>query len=59
MKEMIKSPAKIVFILMATASCVGFFSGLLGEDNFMILVSGAFAFFFSYKGNTTPDHAGK
>lgn len=60
MKELLKSPAKIVFIIMAVASCVAFFIGLLGEDNFMILASGSFAFFFSYKGKDgMQEYAGK
>ncbi len=59
MKELFTSPAKLVFILLAVAASVGFFSGILSEDNFMILAAGAFSFFFSYKGDSSKDHAGK
>lgn len=59
MKDLIKSPAKLVFVLVAIAACIGFFAGILTEDNFMILAAGAFSFFFSYKGAEGKDFAGK
>lgn len=59
MKELLTSPAKIVFILIAVAASAGFFLGMLSEDNFMILATAAFAFFFSYKGAENKEFAGK
>lgn len=59
MKDLIKSPAKLVFVLVAIAACIGFFSGNLSEENFMILASGAFVFFYSYKGKADEPFAGK
>lgn len=34
---------------MATSASLGFFLGVLSENNFMILAGGAFAFYFSNK----------
>ena len=59
MKDLLSSASKLVFILIAVAASIGFFMGLLSEDNFMILATGAFAFFFSYKGNEGAEYAGK
>lgn len=55
----IKSASKIVFILLAFGATIGFFLGVLSENNFMILVSSAFAFYFSNKGDTSKEYAGK
>lgn len=59
MTNIITSASKIVFILMALAACAGFFTGHLSENNFMILAGGAFAFYFSNKGETSQPYAGK
>lgn len=55
----LKSASKLVFILMAVASCVGFFLKLLSPEQFMVLSSMAFAFYFSNKGETQKPFAGK
>lgn len=52
MKNIITSASKIVFILMAISACIALFTGFLSENNFMILAGGAFAFYFSNKGET-------
>lgn len=59
MKNIISSASKIVFILMAVASCVAFFLGKLDQNNFMILSGAAFAFYFSNKGEGNQPFAGK
>lgn len=59
MQNIIKSASKIVFILMAIASVVGFFMGILSENNFMILVGAAFTFYFSNKGDSSQPYADK
>lgn len=59
MKDMLSSAAKLVFIMLAIAASIGFFAGILSEDNFMILAAGAFSFFFSYKGSNEEPYAGK
>ena len=48
-QNILKSASKIVFITLAISACAGFFAGILGEDNFMILATSAFAFYFSSK----------
>lgn len=57
--NIIKSASKIVFITLAITASVGFFSGHLGEDNFMVLAGMAFTFYFSHKGETDQEYAGK
>lgn len=59
MKDILSSAAKLVFILLAIAASIGFFSGILSEDSFMILAVSAFSFFFSFKGNNEEPYAGK
>jgi len=59
MNKLLTSPAKLVFLLVAITVCIAFMSGLLSENNFMILAGGAFTFFFAYKGNSNKDNAGK
>jgi len=57
--NIMKSASKIVFITLAIGATVGFFTGNLGEDNFMILAGMAFAFYFSHKGDRNEDYLGK
>lgn len=45
--------------MVALAACLGFFSGRLSENNFMILAGGAFVFYFSHKGEKNEPYAGK
>jgi putative solute:sodium symporter small subunit len=59
MQNIIKSASKIVFILMAVGATVGFFTGHLSENNFMILAGAAFTFYFSNKGDGSEPYAGK
>lgn len=61
MNKIFESASKIVFILLAVASCIGLFTGYIGENNFMLLATGAFAFYFSNKGDTSGNtpYAGK
>ena len=48
-QNLLKSASKVVFITLALSACAGFFAGILGEDNFMILATGAFSFYFANK----------
>lgn len=60
--ELLKSASKVVFILMASASVAALFFNKIGGEQFMVLVSMAFAFYFSNKGevaNTKLPYAGK
>lgn len=43
----------MVFLLIAITACAGFLIGKLPTDQFMLLATGAFAFYFSNKGSTT------
>ncbi len=54
-----KSASKIVFILLAIGATVGFFTGHLGEDNFMVLAISAFSFYFANKGSSDSNFLGK
>lgn len=53
MSKITSSASKIVFILLALTASVGFVIGILPVDQFMLLATGAFAFYFSNKGSTT------
>jgi hypothetical protein len=44
---------------MALASVVGLFFSKLSAEQFMVLASGAFAFFYAQKGETNQPYAGK
>lgn len=57
--EILKSAAKIVFILVALTACIGFMIGKLPVDSFMILATGVFAFFYSNKGDSSKPYGGK
>lgn len=57
--EIFNSASKIVFILLALTACIGFVIKVLPVDQFMILATGAFAFYFSNKGDSEKPFAGK
>ena len=59
MSNILKSASKIVFIMLALSACIGFFIGKLEAKDFMVLAGMAFAFYFSNKGETTNEFAGK
>lgn len=54
MKELLKSAAKIVFILMACAVVAGLFLGKIESKDFMVLASMTFAFYFTIRDGGTP-----
>lgn len=45
--KLFESASKIVFIMIAFTACLGFSLGILPVDQFMLLATGAFAFYFS------------
>ena len=57
--EILKSASKVVFIIMALSSVAAMFYGKISGEQFMVLASMAFAFYFSNKGDTTQPYAGK
>lgn len=46
MQNILQSPAGLVFILMAAGAVVALFTDKINGDQFMTLVSVAFAFYF-------------
>lgn len=60
-----KSASKIVFLLLALTASIAFLIGVfrgtvhMGIEHFMTLASGAFAFYFSHKGDQGRDFLGK
>lgn len=59
MTNIFKSASKVVFLLLALTSCVGFIMKILPVEHFVALTSGAFAFYFSNKGNSNEEYLGK
>lgn len=59
MNNILTSASKLVFVLMALAVVIGLFIGKIEAKDFMMLASMAFAFYFSNKGETSKDYAGK
>ena len=59
MTKILKSASKLVFLLIALTACIGFFLGKLESQDFMVLAGMAFGFYFSFKGDTTKEYAGK
>lgn len=47
--KILNSASKTVFVLVALSACIALFTGNLTPDNFMVLATGAFAFYFSNK----------
>ena len=47
----LKSAAKMVFLLLAVSASIGLFTGHISENNFMLLAGSAFAFYFANKGD--------
>ena len=59
MPKLLKSASKLVFLMLTLTACVGFMIGKLPVESFMVLASGAFAFYFSNKGDENNDYLGK
>lgn len=57
--KLLTSASKIVFIILAATASAGFILGKLPTDQFMLLTGMAFSFYFSNKGETAGDYAGK
>lgn len=53
------SASKIVFIMLAATACAAFILERLPVDQFMLLSSSAFAFYFANKGETGVAYSGK
>ncbi len=57
--NILSSASKIVFILLMLTACIGFLWGKLPVDQFMLLAVAASSFYFSNKGETTPQVDGR
>jgi hypothetical protein len=57
--EILKSASKVVFIAVAIASIAGMFIGKLSAEQFMVLASMTFTFYFANKGDSSQAYAGK
>jgi hypothetical protein len=55
----LKSASKIVFLLMAIGALVFTYFKIITGEQFLILASMAFSFYFANKGNTNEPYAGK
>lgn len=59
--EILKSASKVVFVLMAAATVAALFVGKVSGEQFLVLASMAFSFYFSNKGEAggKAPYAGK
>ena len=54
MKQILSSASKVVFVLMALAVVAGLFTNKVDQNNFMLLASAAFTYYFTRDKGTTP-----
>lgn len=59
MEKIYTSASKLVFISMAIGVNVALFTGKITGEQYLILASMAFTFYFSHKGNESNDYLGK
>lgn len=65
MSEIIKSAAKLVFMVLSATACVAYLIGVImgrvvfETQDFMVLASMAFGFYFAHKGDQTKEYLGK
>lgn len=57
--KIFESASKIVFILMALGALVFTGLGKISGEQFLVLASMAFSFYFANKGNTNEEYLGK
>ena len=57
--QIFKSASKIVFVAIALAVIAALFTGHITGDQFMILASMTFTFYFANKGEANKPYAGK
>lgn len=57
--KILESASKIVFVLMTLAVIAALFIGKVTGEQFLVLASMAFSFYFANKGETTRNYAGK
>jgi len=57
--ELLKSASKVVFILMALTVVAALFTGKIMGEQFMVLASMVFTYYFANKGDNSQPFAGK
>jgi len=57
--EILKSASKIVFLLMTIAVIAGLFTGKITGEQFLVLASMTFTFYFANKGDSNQPYGGK
>jgi len=55
--KVLQSASKLVFVVLALAACIGLYTGKISENNFMLLATSAFAFYFSKPTQSLPSGA--
>ena len=59
MENILKSASKIVFIMMAVGINAALFTNKISAEQYMIIASMAFTFYFANKGDSNEPYAGK
>lgn len=59
LSTLLASASKMVFLLLASSACVGFFMGILDPKDFMLLATASFSFYFAHKGSGDGQFGGK
>lgn len=57
--DLLKSASKLVFLIMTVAAVGLTAAGVLTGENFMVLATAAFSFYFSHKGDAEQPYNGK
>lgn len=49
MKRIYSSATRLVFLLITLSACIAFFIGKLSQENFMLLATASFSYYFTKK----------
>lgn len=52
--KIFSSASKTVFLIVALSACIGFFMKILPTEQFMLLATGAFSYYFTRDRGETP-----
>jgi len=59
MENILRSASKLVFLMMALGVNAALFTGKISAEQYMIIASMAFTFYFANKGDSDQPYAGK
>lgn len=59
MSKILSSASKVAFLMLMVTACVGFFLGRLEAKDFMLLATGAAAFYYTHKGDISQPFGDK